>query len=152
MKRIDLICVGKLKDSNLEAIETDYKKRINHFELHISEVKASADQPGIEAKNLLKKIDELKSKNNGVVILLSEFGRTFESPEFATWINQNLENAAGLIMVIAGATGFAEEILNRNYQKLSLSPLTFPHKIARIVLIEQIYRAQTIITGHPYHN
>jgi 23S rRNA (pseudouridine1915-N3)-methyltransferase len=63
-----------------------------------------------------------------------------------------IEKSSRVIFLIAGAEGFSQEVLKASQEKISLSELTFPHKIARLLLVEQIYRAQTIRSGHPYHN
>ncbi len=152
MKKIDLICVGKLKDNHLESIENDFLKRINFVDFRIHEVKALADSPDQEAKNIIKKLDELQKSGKALLVLMTEFGKTFHSPGFAEFLKTNLETTSNLIFVIAGATGFGKKVLELPHKKLSLSPMTFPHKMARIILVEQIYRGQSILSGHPYHN
>lgn len=148
-RQIHLIVVGKLKDSHLEAIEADYLKRINNPELIIHEVKASAENKEAEGEALIKKIKEL---SGGHVVALSEWGKRYTSVAFAEWSRNLLDRSSKLILLIAGAEGFSNEVLSLCQERLSLSELTFPHKLARILLVEQLYRAQTIRTGHPYHN
>lgn len=150
-RALHLIVVGKLKDGALEAIEADYLKRINNPELIIHEVRASAENKQAEGEALLKKIKEI-SNGNAQVVALSEWGKRHTSVKFSEWLCQLLERSPRIIFLIAGAEGFSEEVLRVCHDKLSLSELTFPHKIARILLVEQLYRAQTIRTGHPYHN
>lgn len=152
MKPVHLIIVGKLKDRNLETIESDYLKRLNSFKLQIHEVKNHGSDQDIEAGHVLKKINDLSPDQNHELVLLSEFGKTYESPDFSKWFFNKLELNSKIIMVIAGALGHGEEVLKLKHSKLSLSPLTFPHKIARVILVEQLYRAQTIKSGHPYHH
>lgn len=148
-RQIHLIVVGKLKDSHLEAIESDYLKRINNPELLIHELKASAENKETEGEAILKKVKDL---GGGHVVALTEWGKRYTSLTFAEWSQVQLEKSNKLIFIIAGAEGFASEVLNLCQERLSLSELTFPHKLARILLVEQLYRAQTIRTGHPYHN
>lgn len=148
-RQIHLIVVGKLKDLHLEAIEADYLKRINNPELLIHEVKASAENKEAEGEALIKKIKDL---GGGHVVALSEWGKRYTSVAFAEWSRGILDRSSKLILIIAGAEGFSTEVLNLCQERLSLSELTFPHKLARILLVEQLYRAQTIRTGHPYHN
>lgn len=148
-RQIHLIVVGKLKDSHLEAIESDYLKRINNPDLIIHEVKASAENKGAEGEAILKKVKEI---GGGHLIALSEWGKKFTSVAFSEWFSANLERSPRVILMIAGAEGFSSEVLKLCQERLSLSELTFPHKLARIILVEQLYRAQTIRTGHPYHN
>ena len=148
-RQIHLIVVGKLKDSHLEAIESDYLKRINNPDLIIHEVKASAENKEAEGEAILKKVKEI---GGGHLIALSEWGKKFTSVAFSEWFSANLERSPRVILMIAGAEGFSSEVLKLCQERLSLSELTFPHKLARIILVEQLYWAQTIRTGHPYHN
>lgn len=148
-RQIHLIVVGKLKDSNLEAIESDYLKRIINPELMIHELKASAENKEAEGEVILKKVKDL---GGGHLVAMTEWGKRFTSVAFAEWSHLHLERSNKLIFIIAGAEGFSSEVLSLCQERLSLSELTFPHKLARILLVEQLYRAQTIRTGHPYHN
>lgn len=150
MKTLHLITVGKLKDKNLEAIENDYLKRIKNPSLKIHEVKASAEDKEIESQNVLKKVTSLSS--NPFLIILTEFGKQFDSQKFSQWLFKKVEQESDVIFVICGAEGPAESLLIASHAQLSLSPLTYPHKLARILLVEQLYRALTIQQGHPYHN
>lgn len=145
-----LIVVGKLKDKNLEAIEGDYLKRIKTPKLTIHEVKAKAEKKNLEAQVILKKAYTLS--NNPFIVTLTEFGTEYESPDFSNWYYNSLENQKDIVFVICGAEGPGEELLERTNCKLSLGKMTLPHKLARIIFVEQIYRAQTINEGHPYHN
>lgn len=152
MKAFHLVCVGKLKDSHLEALEADYLKRINNPPLIISEVKASAENPPSEADALLKKIREMEKDGPLYRVAMTEWGKRYTSLDFAKWSQGALEKNARVVFLIAGAEGFAPQVLETCQDRLSLSELTFPHKLARLLLIEQLYRAQTLRMGHPYHN
>lgn len=151
-KQIYLLAVGKLKDPHFEAIEKDFLKRINAPELVIQEVKASAENKEAEGEVLLKKIKDISSNGAAHIIALSEWGKKMTSVEFAKWTVELVEKPSKVIFVIAGAEGFSENFLQNCQEKISLSALTFPHKFARILVIEQLYRAQTIRQNHPYHN
>jgi 23S rRNA (pseudouridine1915-N3)-methyltransferase len=150
MKSAHLIVVGKLKNKNLAAIEDDYLKRITNPKLLIHEVKARALDKESEAQAVLKKIESLSS--NPFIITLTEFGAEFDSPKFSKWIDEKSLIHSSLFFVICGAEGPGESLLNKTNQKLSLSKLTYPHKLARLLFVEQFYRSQTIRDGHPYHN
>ena len=102
-----------------------------------------------EGEAILKKVKDL---GGGHMVAMTEWGKRYSSVSFAEWSQVQLEKSNKLIFVIAGAEGFASEVLNLCQERLSLSELTFPHKLARILLVEQLYRAQTIRAGHPYHN
>jgi 23S rRNA (pseudouridine1915-N3)-methyltransferase len=147
-----LIVVGKLKDSHLESIESDYLKRINNPELIIHEVKASAENKEAEGDAILKKIRDLSQGGSTHSIAMTEWGKKSTSVAFAEWTKNLIERPAKIFFLIAGAEGFSDEVLKACQERISLSELTFPHKLARILLVEQLYRAQTIRSGHPYHN
>lgn len=149
---VHLIVVGKLKDKHLEAIEQDYLKRIKSPKLQIHEVKAKAENKDLEATVVLKKIQDICKDENYYLVALTEFGTEFYSPEFSKWLTLKIEQNQHLIFVIAGAEGHGEAVLKKAKAKFSLSKLTFPHKMARIIFVEQFYRAMTIRDGHPYHN
>ena len=152
-KSVHLIVVGKLKDKNLEMIEMDYRVRIKNPDLVIHEVKAKAEDKHSEGQEVLKKIKDISKDSPAHVIALCEFGKEMNSCDFSKWIFQKLDQLnKKIIFVIAGAEGHSDELMQMVDDKLSLSQLTFPHKIARILFIEQFYRAITIHNNHPYHN
>src|SRR5690606_35951590 len=151
-RELHLIVVGKLKDAHLEAIEKDYLKRINNPELIIHEVKASAENKIAEGEAILKKVRDITQGGSAHLIAMTEWGKRSTSVAFAEWTKTLIERPAKIFFLIAGAEGFSEEILKNCQERISLSELTFPHKLARILLVEQLYRAQTIRSGHPYHN
>ena len=97
---------------------------------------------------LLKNIDE-----NAQLILLDDKGKTYTSETFATFISQKMnESIKEIVFVIGGAYGFDEEIYKRAQLKISLSSFTFPHKLCRLIFVEQLYRAFTIIKNEKYHH
>lgn len=151
MKGPYLICVGKLKDRGHLELELDYLKRLTPPGLQIIETRARDDDSEKEGQDVLKKIHDIEGSGGPRprVIALTERGKLRSTQEFHQW----LQGLAGqpLIFVIGGASGHGQEVLKRCDEELSLSPLTFPHKLARLLLIEQLYRAQTIKQGHPYH-
>lgn len=151
MKSFHLICVGKLKDAHLEAVEADYLKRLNNPPLVIHEVKASAENKEAEAEAIIKKMKDI-GEGGLHRVAMTEWGKCFTSVAFAEQSEKWLEKPGKTVFLIAGAEGFHESVLQLCQERLSLSELTFPHKLARILLVEQLYRAQTLRTGHPYHN
>ncbi len=147
MKQVSLICVGKLADKNIAELEQDYLKRFKSFSFSLYELKSHKENIELESKEIQKKITELSPT---LPIFLTEAGKKFDSPEFATWLGRKLEHNSSITLVIGGAAGLERELLKTGEQ-ISLSPLTFPHKLARLLIIEQLYRAETILAGHPYH-
>lgn len=85
------------------------------------------------------------------VVALSEEGRIYSSSAFALWMQRSVQSAKPIVFCIGGAYGFSADFKKKCHESLSLSPLTLPHQLALLVLTEQIYRAFTILKGHPYH-
>ena len=146
---INLITIGKLKNKELETLCQDYQKRINP-KLNFIELKAYAESPQKEATEVIKKLGDIGSSHSRH-ILLTEWGKEYESVDFAKWLDNTSQRFSNINFVIAGAQGPHQDLINFCHEQISLSKLTFPHKIARLILTEQIYRAQTINQGHPYH-
>ncbi len=139
------IWVGKTKDKNWRALQEEYLSRLSHFvRCEITEVKDSNKES--ESKLILEKLNQ-----SAFVCILDVKGRSISSPELAktveNWQNRGLKEVA---FVIGGAEGLASEVVEKADYSLSLSFLTFTHEAARVILLEQLYRAYTIIRGFPY--
>ena len=140
--KIKLIFFGKKRKNNLDEITMGYFKRIQK-EIN-SEIIFISDQ---------KKIFPNSFKENDLVILIDEKGKHFDSISFSKKFKTLIQNSKKKIIFIVGdANGFSSEIYNRSNEIISLSNFTFTHEIARLIIVEQIYRAITIIKNHPYHN
>jgi 23S rRNA (pseudouridine1915-N3)-methyltransferase len=85
------------------------------------------------------------------VVALDERGREYSTPELARWLEERRRSGQDLACVIGGADGLAAAVLARAQERWSLSRLTLPHGLVRVLLIEQLYRAATLLSGHPYH-
>lgn len=85
------------------------------------------------------------------VVALDEHGKQLSTQQFSTNLEQWQFNTRNLVFLIGGADGLSEQCLERANQKISLSALTFPHTMVRVILAEQLYRAWTVLQGHPYH-
>lgn len=147
---VHLVAVGKLKDQNYINLENEWLKRLGNPKLEIHEVRANADNPEAEGNEVLKKIQNLSK--SFAIFLLAENGKEFDSHEFANWLVGQWQQPADLFLVLGGARGHGQKLSDLATGRISLSKLTFPHKMARLVLVEQYYRAQTIINNHPYHH
>jgi 23S rRNA (pseudouridine1915-N3)-methyltransferase len=139
------IWVGKTKDKNWRALQEEYFARLSHFvRCEITEVKDSGKET--EGKLILEKLNQ-----SAFVCILDVKGRSTTSPELAktieNWQNRGLKEIA---FVIGGAEGLASEVVEKADYSLSLSFLTFTHEAARVIFLEQLYRAYTIIRGFPY--
>ncbi|HAZ12117.1 MAG: hypothetical protein A2X86_06295 [Bdellovibrionales bacterium GWA2_49_15] len=153
MKDLHLIIVGKLKESELLLVEDDYRKRLTKFRLIVHEVKAHGDDTVAEGKEILSLIQKLFGKTDSVPIyLLAEWGTLPSSSEkFAEKMGAILDGSGAVCFILGGASGHAETIIKTSKESFSLSPLTYPHRLARLIFIEQLYRSQCIWAGHPYH-
>jgi len=151
MLDITLVTIGKIKDKSYSALITEYSKRLKPYaRLKVIELEAVSFAPNTrdKAKDFEgERIENfLIKQKDSVVYLLAERGETFNSPDFAYW----LERKSPLTLVVGGALGFSDYLYNK-YPAISLSLLTFPHELARVVLFEQLYRATTILQKKNYH-
>jgi 23S rRNA (pseudouridine1915-N3)-methyltransferase len=150
VKDLHLIVVGRLGDKHIEELEKDYYKRLTSPKLYIHEARAHSEDLVKESKEVSTKIDEISKNENPYIVLLTENGKQFTSVDFSKWL-ANICERQSVIFIIGGASGHGEAVIKRAHFRLSLSELTYPHKLARLLLVEQIYRAQTIAANHPYN-
>jgi 23S rRNA (pseudouridine1915-N3)-methyltransferase len=150
MKEVHLIVVGKLKEKNILELEADYLKRVKNFHVNIHEVKGGNDDVNQEGLLVEKKVDSLR-KSIPIIYLLSEWGEIKSSPEFSKELYECFEHHDQVFFLIGGAAGHGVNILALDHKKLSMGKMTYPHKLARLLFVEQLYRAETIRTMHPYH-
>ena len=155
--RITLLLVGATDKKYLgEGIE-DYRKRLTHylpFEMKvIADVKNSRNLTEDQQKEKEgKAILDLVSTGDELVLLDVE-GVELSSPSLAAWIGKRmLAGTRQVVFVVGGPYGFSEAVYKRADSKISLSKLTFPHQLVRLLFVEQLYRAMTIIRGEPYHH
>ncbi len=144
--RIRFIWPGKTKDEHLRALATEYLKRLQRFvRCEVVETRAAAD---IE-KESQRIIDAIPA--NSVVLLLDVKGREWTSHELAEEVRRwEHDSVKEIAIVIGGQDGFSSAVSDRAQQRWRLSRLTFTHEMARVIALEQIYRAYTIIRGLPY--
>jgi 23S rRNA (pseudouridine1915-N3)-methyltransferase len=90
-------------------------------------------------------------KDGNFVAALDVKGKGFSTEQLAQWLEGRLQSGQDLVLLVGGPDGLAEECLKRADLRWSLSPLTLPHALVRIVVAEQLYRAYSVIKGHPYH-
>ncbi len=151
--KLTILAFGDFARSPEKSIYDDFIKRIKYKiilkELHLKNSKniASDDLKAREGEIILSNID-----NDSVVIALDERGKEFSSVEFAKLFNNFAVNGtSNLTFVIGGADGLSAKVISRANLVISLSKMTLPHILVRVFLIEQIYRAQSINSNHPYH-
>ena len=142
--KIEILCIGKIKESYIRLAIEDFTKRLGPYcNLTITEFKDSTKEKESE-----KLLDAMKKRSNSKIIVLSEEGKNFNSVEFSNEFKNPEKN---LIFIIGGPEGLTDKLKKEADEILSLSAMTFLHEMARLFLIEQIYRAQTIIKGKAYH-
>ena len=151
-----LILVGKTVNKHFIAGINDYVERIGHYmpfdivtipELKNTKKLTEQQQKTAEGELILKQLQP-----SDTVVLLDEHGKEMRSIEFAAWTEKKQLTARRLVYVIGGPYGFAEEVYKRANEMMSLSRMTFSHQMGRLVFVEQVYRACTIIKGEPYHH
>ena len=149
---MNIIAIGKKHEkwvlNGIELFEKRLKKPFNlNWDIlphsNFAEEKAREE----ETQRILAKI-----KPSDFVILLDERGKNISSPEFAKMLSNGFVNSKNFVIVIGGAFGVTEELRKRANFVWSLSKLVFPHQIVRLILVEQIYRAQEIYSGGKYHH
>lgn len=157
MITIHFIVLGKLKELYWQAAEAEYLKRLQPWvKIVIHELKEEAFTEKIQ-KEMIKKKEAEKIKNtlekikNAFLIILDEKEKQYTSLEFSKKISTIQQTNSTIVFVIGGPLGLDTEILKLAHLKFSLSSLTFTHQMARIILLEQLYRAYTIALGKKYH-
>ncbi len=141
--KIRLLMLGKTRRAELRALLDDYLGRIRHF----APVEVSELRNGGNAAALRK----IKVDSAATWVLLDAAGKQHTSQQFARWLGQQRDRGIRELVFLCGDDfGFPEEVASAATVKLSLSTLTMPHELARVVLAEQIYRAFAILASHPY--
>ena len=157
--RINIVCVGKIKEKYLKLGIDEFKKRLSKYcKLEIIELEDEKAPENLSDKEMLmikekegKKILS-KIKDNSYVIALAIDGKNLSSEELAETINKlGVRCISNITFVIGGSLGLSDEVLSRADYKLSFSKMTFPHQLMRLILLEQVYRAYRINNGEPYH-
>jgi len=138
--------------ADIRGREDDYLKRLGRYSsVTVEEIKGAKG----EEKEAIRKEGEFllaKLRKGSYIVALTEDGENQNSRQFSKWLEgMGIQGRSDITFVIGGAAGLSKELLDKADGSLSLSPMTFPHQLARLVLIEQIYRAFTLIKGEPYH-
>ncbi len=155
MLRVTLIMVGKTRESFIREGVSFYEKRLRPFlQLTLRSVREEKEAAGLTAEAVKAREGErLRAQiaPRDFVTALTPQGREFTSEEFAVWLSRRESESRPLAFLIGGHLGLDPGTLAAATECLALSRLTLPHELARIILLEQLYRAMTIKTGHPYH-
>ena len=143
--KLKIAWIGKTKDRSIQALTDEYLKRISRY----------AGVGGLALPDeaaLLKLREKVGMRPAHALVLLDSRGKQLSSEEFAQFLQNHLDrNPQPLALAIGPADGFQDSSRKSATEVLSLGKMTLPHELARVVLLEQVYRAFTILKGHPYH-
>ena len=155
--KTELILVGKTVNKHFIAGIKDYAERITHYmpfnittipELKNTKSLSEQQQKEREGELILKALQP-----GDVPVLLDEHGKEFRSVEFASWVERKMHTVSKrLVFIIGGPYGFSPAVYAVAQEKISLSKMTFSHQMIRLIFVEQLYRAMTILNNGPYHH
>lgn len=155
--KVALVLVGKTVNKHFVELIDEYAGRVKHYIsfdiITIPELKntksLSTDQQKQQEGELILK--QMQAGDH--VVLLDEHGKEFRSVEFSKWVEQKMQTVnKRLVFVIGGPYGFSPDVYAKANEKISLSKMTFSHQMVRLIFVEQLYRAMTIMRGEPYHH
>jgi 23S rRNA (pseudouridine1915-N3)-methyltransferase len=142
--KLRVLWIGKTKTPAIQALTDEYLERLRHY--------AEVEGVALKDESGLRKLWAKDPISRSTLVLLDSKGKQLSSEELASWIGHYRDrNRAPLLFVVGGASGFSDETRQAAAQILSLGRMTLAHELARVVLLEQLYRAFTILQGHPYH-
>lgn len=143
MLKINLVCVGTLKEKYLADACAEYQKRLSRFcKIQVTELPES--NPEKEGSRILEKLE-------GFTVALCVEGKMLSSPQLASLIADKSMEFPVYTFVIGGSEGLSDEVKKACRYSLSFSPMTFPHQLMRVILLEQLYRGFMINSNSPYH-
>jgi 23S rRNA (pseudouridine1915-N3)-methyltransferase len=150
-----VIAVGRVRDPLKGAVEEYEQRAGRYWKLDVHEVDAGAKGAKSDAEQVMAAEEQrilARLPANAELVALTRAGERIGSPELARYLEQlGIRSTPAVAFAIGGAYGLGAGVLARARRRLSLSDLTFPHELARLVLAEQLYRAGTILKGEPYH-
>jgi 23S rRNA (pseudouridine1915-N3)-methyltransferase len=142
--KLSIAWIGKTKEPAIQALTDEYLKRLMYY--------VEVEGVAVKDESALRKYCAKGAGRRSALVLLDRRGKQLSSEELAKWIgNYRDRNPLPLVFAIGAASGFSDETRKTATQILSLGQMTLAHELARVVLLEQLYRAFTILQGHPYH-
>lgn len=155
--KLQIFFIGKTQGNVYPSLINEYVQRLSHYiPVQIEEIPDLKNTKSLsEEQQKEKEADMIFDRMQGgdVLVLLDERGKEMTSREFSQWMEQKMQTVPKrLILLIGGPYGFSQRIYDAAQGKISLSKMTFSHQMVRLFLVEQIYRAFTIIKGEPYHH
>ncbi|MFH1047957.1 MAG: 23S rRNA (pseudouridine(1915)-N(3))-methyltransferase RlmH [Patescibacteria group bacterium] len=152
---IRIVCVGRLKESFWREAQAEYDMRLKPYaKLTITEVAAEKLDGSVSDTEAMRREGEKIMKQipiGATIFALDKSGKQFSSEKFSSLLNDVADDGTPLALIIGGAAGLHRDVLSNANRLLSLSEMTLPHELARVFLLEQIYRAVMISRGKPYH-
>ena len=150
--KIKIVWIGKTKEPAIQSLTDEYLKRISRYaQVESSVLRDEASLLEMCGRSVAK--HSARNVTKSTLSLMDSRGKEFASEQFAKFLGEYQErNPLPLIFAIGGADGFSDEARNAAQYVISLGKMTLAHELARVVLLEQIYRAFTILKGHPYHS
>jgi 23S rRNA (pseudouridine1915-N3)-methyltransferase len=149
VQKVIIRAIGSLKSPFQELFE-EFRERLT-FSLHVDVITVKKKLPKDYAKRQEGEAILRSLPAGSVLVALDEHGENFSSKRFAEWIIAWMEQGSPLVFAIGGADGLDAAVLDRAQKKIAFGCMTWPHQLVRIMLIEQLYRAQQIANNHPYH-
>jgi len=142
--KLKIAWIGKTKESAIQTLTDEYLRRLSRY--------AEVQPTTLRDESALLKLCARDARPKHSLVLLDGRGKQFSSEEFAKWLGECQERSSSpLLFAVGPADGFSDQARQAATLVLSLGKMTFAHELARVVLLEQLYRAFTILKGHPYH-
>ena len=150
--KIKIISIGNNPSKSIQDILLKYTSRFDdHFKIELLEIKPEKKFKSVEQKKLQEAQKILKFIDNDFIVSLDENGSPWSSKDLSENLSKWMQNFPKITFVIGGADGLDKKIIEDSNLVWSLSKLTLPHNLVKIILVEQLYRASTILNNHPYH-
>ncbi|MBQ7156831.1 MAG: 23S rRNA (pseudouridine(1915)-N(3))-methyltransferase RlmH [Bacteroidaceae bacterium] len=155
--KISLILVGKTVNKEFVTLIDEYVGRVKHYVVFdvvtIPELKNTKSLTAEQQKQAEGELILRQLQGGDHVVLLDEHGKEFRSIEFSDWMAKKMNTVnKRLVFIIGGPYGFSPAVYDAANEKISLSKMTFSHQMIRLIFVEQVYRAMTIMKGEPYHH
>ncbi len=152
MQPVVIIGVGRLREKFFREAAEEYKKRLSRYvKLDIIEVDDLPEDAGEITKKKEGEMILSKIRPDDFVVANCIDGKQMDSVELSEFFREREMYGSRVVFVIGGSLGLSDDVIRRANKKLSMSKMTFPHQLFRVMLLEQIYRAQKILSGERYH-
>jgi 23S rRNA (pseudouridine1915-N3)-methyltransferase len=152
--QISLVCVGRLRGSPFADAVAHYERLLSRYtRLEVSEIREGGADASRREQNLIREAEQILTRipPDTFICALDREGEALTSTALADWLEQRRHAGRDLCFVVGGAFGLDPSVLERADHQVSLGPLTLPHLLARVVLLEQLFRAHKILAREPYH-